>query len=45
MLALPDLNVPPNDQVIVKVVPEMGQILSMQFTVPDSLGNEFAVLM
>ena len=45
MLSLPDLNVPPNDQVIVKVVPEMGQILSMKFAVPDSLGNEFAVLM
>ena len=45
MLSIPDLDIPANDQVIVKMIPEMGQILSMKFTVPDSLGNEFAVLM
>jgi hypothetical protein len=27
--------------VIVNVVPQMGQIMSMEFTVPDSLGNQF----
>jgi len=45
MLSISDLNIPAGDDVIVKLVPEMGQILSMKFTVPDSLGNEFAVLM
>ncbi len=44
-LSIPGLNIPAGQEVIVKVVPEMGQILSMDFTVPDSLGNEFAVLM
>jgi archaellin len=44
-LSIPDLNIPAGQEVIVKLVPEMGQILSMEFTVPDSLGNEFAVLM
>ena len=32
---------PEGDGVIVKVVPQMGQIMSMEFTVPDSLGNQF----
>lgn len=45
MLSISDLNIPAGDDVIVKLVPEMGQILTMRFTVPDSLGNEFAVLM
>lgn len=45
MLSISDLNIPAGDDVIVKLVPEMGQILSMKFNVPDSLGNEFAVLM
>jgi archaellin len=44
MLTIPDLNIPAGDEAIVKLIPEMGQILSMSFTVPDSLGNEFAVL-
>jgi archaellin len=44
-LSISDLNIPAGDEVIVKLIPEMGQILSMRFTVPDSLGNEFAVLM
>jgi archaellin len=45
MLTIPDLNIPAGDDVIVKLIPEMGQVLSMKFAVPDSLGNEFAVLL
>ena len=44
-LSIPGLNIPVGDDVIVKLVPETGQILSMKLTVPDSLGNEFVVLM
>lgn len=44
-LSISDLNIPAGDDVIVKLIPEMGQILTMKFTVPESLGNEFAVLM
>ena len=44
-LSMSDLNIPVGDEAVIKVVPEMGQVLSMKFTVPDSLGNEFAVLM
>jgi archaellin len=40
-LTVPGLSVPVGDEVIIKLVPEMGQILSMEFTVPDSLGNQF----
>lgn len=40
-LTVPGLNIPEGDEIIVKLVPEMGQILSMQFTVPDNLGNQF----
>jgi archaellin len=44
-LTISDLDIPAGDDVIVKLVPEMGQILSMRFTVPNSFGNEFAVLL
>jgi len=44
-LSISDLDIPAGQEVIVKLVPAMGQILSMKFTVPDSLGNEFAALM
>jgi archaellin len=40
-LTVPGLDIPQGDQVIIKLVPEVGQILSMEFTVPDSLGNQF----
>jgi archaellin len=42
-LTVPGLNIPEGDEVIVKLVPEMGQILSMKFTVPDNLGNQFVM--
>ncbi len=45
MLTIPGLDIPADDEVIVKLIPEMGQVLSMKFTVPDSLGNQFAVLL
>jgi len=40
-LTIPGLNLPVGEDLIVKLVPEMGQTLTMSFTVPDSLGNEF----
>jgi archaellin len=42
-LTVPDMYVPVGGEVVVKLFPEMGQILSMKFTVPDSLGNEFVM--
>jgi archaellin len=44
-LSISDLYIPEGQDVIVKVIPEMGQILSMKFTVPDSLGNQFVMFL
>jgi archaellin len=40
-VVIPFDHLPVGEEVLIKMVVENGQILSMSFTVPDSLGNQF----